>query len=64
MVTIECINSTCTKEYFDLRCIIDEMVNRHEINRTGVMFCDGMLEKYSVNQCRCKLEYEILIEYK
>ena len=64
MVTIECINTDCTKGYFDLRSEIDDMVYRHEEKRTGVMFCDGNLEKDSGYQCRCKLEYEIQIEYK
>ncbi len=62
-VTIECYNTDCTKGYFDLHGIIDEMVDHHEESREGEMYCDGYLEKYSANQCLCKLIYIIKIEY-
>ena len=64
MVTIECINPDCNKGYFNLRSIICEMVSHHVTNKSGEMFCDGMLEKDSGYQCRSKLKYDIQIKYK
>lgn len=64
MVTIPCINSNCTKEYFDLHSVIDEMASHDETNKFGVMFCEGKLEKDCEYQCLCKLVYNIKLVYK
>ena len=66
MVTIPCVNSDCTKGYFDLKDIIRDMISHHETDRQGKIVCDGYqdAERIDVHQCLCELKLEKHIEYK
>ncbi len=65
-ITIKCLNSDCTKGYFDLSYIIMQMVKGKETKKSGTMTCDGYQDAERCGQyhCMCELEYTIEIQYE
>ena len=64
LVAVVCYNPECTEGFFDLSGIIRNMVQNQEEVRDGVLSCKGEDDDDKIYDCRCKLEYEIKIEYK
>ena len=63
LVAVVCINSECTKGYFDLSEIIKDMSMNRQQFKEDILSCEGWDDNDKLYDCRCKLKYSIQIEY-
>lgn len=59
----KCRNNDCTAEYFDLYDVVASMVAHRQPHSTGTLWCRGHEAKDHDNNCPCRLDYEIVIDY-
>ena len=59
--TIDCINQSCTKGYFDISNVIYSLVRDNKDSITGTLICDGWQDTRRIgnHSCLAKVSYNI-----
>jgi hypothetical protein len=60
-----CINSSCTKGYFDISSEIHDLIKHNKYQVKGTKTCDGWQDEERIwnHQCLAKINYKITAEY-